>query len=339
MKMHSLSFALLLTFGACAADAPDWDGGGGSGSGSNPEEPAPRTPEGRYALQSEFDLATNMPGTAGAIVNGFIAATDDPDDPTRWILDQLIAQLPDGSIKNFVSGSAPFVAGYLNDRLLQIAPQFVTRIVDVGNKFGSVARNFGTLDTLEVAANGSAKHVVHGVQFKVDELELQYMFKDYGSGDVEAAGLQVTLDPTGKLMISEHKIGLPYGTVLRIGLDEFVIPLVDPTAVTLHDVLKNVVNCQAVGQYVYEAVGIGSASTFHSACNAGLLAASALVYSQLTKLNESALEFGINGLAKAIDNNKDGKMDKIQTGAWSGTLSYAGTGAPLAKGQFHGVRL
>ena len=48
-------------------------------------------------MTSDFDVATNMPGTAGAVVNTFIDATDSPDDPSHWILDQLVKQLPDGS--------------------------------------------------------------------------------------------------------------------------------------------------------------------------------------------------------------------------------------------------
>jgi hypothetical protein len=32
-------------------------------------------------------------------------------------------------------------------------------------------------------------------------------------------------------------------------------------------------------------------------------------------------------------------MDKIQTGAWSGTLAYGGSGSPLSKGVFIGQRM
>jgi hypothetical protein len=343
MKKHSPSIALLLALGAsvagCAADVGGDDGdGSGSGSGSG-SGAVPLTAEGKYSLKSDFDIATNMPGTAGDVINGFIAATDEPDDPTKWIMEQLVAQLPDGSFKNTVKGAIPFVAGYLNDRLLEVAPEFVTRIVEIGDKFGQVARHFGTMETLEVNNAGLATHVVTGVQFTVDQLELQYAFKDYQLADVTVPGVTVALDKTGKLTVSDHKVPLSYGKVLRIALDEVIIPIVDPTAVTLEDVLKNVVNCQAVGTYVYEAIGLGSPSTFESACNSGLKAGAAAAYSQIGKIDSSALEFGILGVAKGIDKNKDGKMDSIQTGAWSGTLTYGGNAAPLAKGTFMGERI
>jgi hypothetical protein len=146
------------------------------------------------------------------------------------------------------------------------------------------------------------------------------------------------LDKTGKLTIAEHKMPLSYGKVMRIALDEMVIPLIDPSAVTLEDVLKNVVNCNAVGRYVYEAVEIGSPSTFESACFAGLKAGAAAIYAQMAKVDSVALEFGLTGIAKGVDKNKDGKMDQIQTGAWAGTLAYAGNGSPLARGTFTGQR-
>src|SRR3954462_3854362 len=68
-------------------------GGGGGGSGGGGGDPSrPLDPSGTYALHSTFDLAKNMPGTAGTVVNTIIAATDDPDDPTHWIVDQVLDQ-------------------------------------------------------------------------------------------------------------------------------------------------------------------------------------------------------------------------------------------------------
>ena len=345
MKTSSASISTLLALsaalGGCAANAPDgddYDGGGGSGGGDG--EILPMSAEGKFAMTSKFDIATNMPGTAGAVINGFIDATDSPDDPTHWILDQLVAKLPAGTLKNIVQGAIPFASGYLNDRLLDVAPDFVVTIRDIGNKFGQVARNFETLETLEVAANGQASKTVNGVEFVVDNIPLQYMFKDYSMADVSVMGVAVAIDNTGKLTIGDHKVPLSYGKILRIGLDEVIIPFVDPTAQNLGDVLKHVVNCQKVGQYLYEAVNIGSASTFQSACDAGLQGGASALYGLLNKVDDSALEFNLNGIARGIDNNNDRKMDKIQTGAWTGTLAYGGTPAPLATGAtFIGQRM
>src|SRR6185503_1160217 len=207
-------------------------------------------------------------------------------------------------------------------------------IRELGNDFGQVARNFGTLEMLEVGPTGQATKTVTGLKFIVDQVEIDYAFKDYAVADVAVAGLTVGLDNTGRISISEHKVPLSYGKVMRIALDEMVIPLVDPSAVTLEDVLKHVVNCHAVGQYVYEAVGIGSPSTFESACNGGLKAGANAIYAQMAKVDTVALEFGLSGVAKGVDKNHDGKLDQIQTGAWAGTLAYGSASAPLAHGTF-----
>ena len=338
MKISLFVLAVGVTASGCAAIGPggDDDGGGGSGSGS---ETIPLSAEGKYSLVSDFDVATNMPGTPGTILNAFIDATDSPDDPTHWILDRLVASLPDGTIKNTLKNSVPFVAGYLNDRLFEVAPDFVVTIRDTGNKLGQVARHFGTIETLEVAANGQATKTVTGLHFVVDEVQLDYLFKDYRMTDIAVAGVGVTLDATGKVTIAEHKVPMSYGKVMHLALDQVIIPFVNPSAVTLEDLLKSVVNCHNVGIYTYEALGIGSASTFESACLSGLKAGAQAIYAQIDGIDSAALEFGITGIAKGIDRNGDKKMDVIQTGAWSGTLSYSGTAAPLAKGTFIGQRL
>ena len=338
--MRSLPFILLTA--ACAASAPNGGGGDDTGSNTNPDGGSGAVPlsmQGQYAIQSDFDIATNMPGTAGDVVNGFIQATDDPDDPTKYVLDQLINQLPSGTLKNVVQGAESFVAGYLNDRLLDVAPEFVTRILDVGDKFGQVARHFGLLETLDVGANGQATVTVTGVHFKVDTEELDFAFHDFSLPDVKVTGVGVTLDATGQVTIAQHKVPLSYGKLLRLAVDNVIIPMVDPAAVDLSDVLHDAVDCTNVGQYVYDALGIGSPSTFESACTAGLTFAASAIYTQIDKIDASAFEFEVTGTAKAVDKNKDGKADVIQTGKWGGTLSYAGTPAPLATATFLGQRL
>jgi hypothetical protein len=340
VRIMRTSSLLSLFLVGCAASAPGMGGddmGSGSGSGSGS---VPLTPEGKFKLTSDFDIATNMPGTAGDVINEFIKATDDPDDPSRYILEKLVSTLPDGTFKNVVQGAIPFAAGYLNDRLLEIAPDFVTKILDVGDKFGQVAKHFGTIEELDVAANGMSTHIVNGVHFKVDQTELDFMFKDVGIKDVTVANVQVTLDATGRLAIADHKVPLTYGAMVRLGVDEVVIPLVDPSATDLSDLLHNMVDCHAVGQYLYDAIGIGSPSTFEQGCTSGLTAGAHEVYTLIDHIDTAALEFDIQGVAKGVDKNNDKKMDSIQTGNWTGNLSYSGAPAPLPpKAPFSGERM
>jgi hypothetical protein len=346
MKMRSLplSFAFLagVSVAACTSGdiADPGDDGPGDGSGSDDGEgPIPTTPEGKFAVTSDFDLATNAPGTAGQVARYFIDATDDPDDPTRFIVQQLINALPDGAFKNAVSSAAPFVTGYLNDKLLEVAPDLLVKVIDAGDKLGQITHHFGTIETLDVRAGGMATKTVSGLHFTVDKVALDFAFKDFGLPETTIDNLQVTLDQTGKLTIAEHKVGLKYGQVLKIAIDQAVIPFIDPSAANVGDLLHHAVDCEAVGQFVFDAIGIGSPSTFESACNAGLTAAGTAVYNLLDQIDGSALEFGITGVARGVDKNSDSKMDEITSGSWSGTLGYAGTPTPLGEAKFFGKKL
>lgn len=339
---RNLSMSLFLILGAtvagCAADAPGQDD---DDDVTNPPDtlPVPLTPEGTFSVQSDFDVATNLPGTAGTVVNYFINATDDPDDPTKFIVEQVIAALPDGSIKNNLQGAVPFVAGYLNEKLLEVAPDFLTKIVNVGDAFGQVAHHFGTIEKLEITATGATIKTVTGLHFNIDNVDMDFAFKDYGLAEVKVEGLQVTLATTGKLDIAPHKVPMKYGALLKLAMNNAIIPMIDPSVTDLEGLLKTMINCQAVGRYVYEAIDIGSASTFESACNAGLKAGSTAFYKALDNVDTAALEFGLTGTARGVDKNRDGKMDDIQTGVWTGDLKYAGTPAPLATAKFFGTKM
>ncbi|MBV8761288.1 MAG: hypothetical protein JO257_28585 [Deltaproteobacteria bacterium] len=353
--LKNFGFAFTLAIGAvltgCAADSPaNPPGGSTTGSGDNTggdDAPHAMDATGKYKVQSTFDIASNMPGTVGVVVNDFIAATDDPDDPTHWVLDQIIAQMPNGTLKSLLSGAEPFVAGYLNDQLLNIAPDFVTTILAVGNDFGDMAKHFGLNETLDVAKAGNDYTSVvtaFGVHFNINGNQTDLNFADYQIANIVDNNVGVQLDATGKLSIAEHKMPISYGKILRVGLDAVIIPAIDPNASNLQQLLANHIDCAAVGQAINDALtqqfGFGGgAGTWTSACTAGLNYGAQTIYSKISDIDSSALEFDLTGTAKAVDTNHDYKADALQTGKWTGTLSYAGTPAPLAAATFTGARM
>ncbi|MEJ7601353.1 MAG: hypothetical protein WKG01_25840 [Kofleriaceae bacterium] len=340
-RTTSLSFLLSLsaTLIGCAGDSPSGPKPGDDDvNPDEPEQPVPLTPEGKFDVQSEFDLSKNMPGTAGTVASYFIEATDEPEDPTKFLVDELIKALPDGGIKNAIEDVAPFVTGYLNDRLLQVAPSFVTKIIDVGDAFGQVVEHFGTNELLEIDASGRSTKTVHGLHFKIDNIEMDFAFADYGLENSKTENLQVTLESTGKLTVADHKVPLKYGQVLRIALDQAIIPLIDPSAQNLGDLLHGAVNCEKVGQFIYEAIDIGSPSTFESACESGLTLAAGALYNKLEAIDGAALEFGLTGVGRGVDRDRNGSMDDITAGTYTGNMSYAGTPAPLGAAKFFGKR-
>jgi hypothetical protein len=360
---NSLALVLAIALGSaaagCSAEPSNMEGdhggeggdsrsGSGSGGGGGDDPPKPLDATGKYAMHSTFDLATNMPGTAGTVVNALIAATDDSDDPTRWVVDQVIAQLPDGSVKSALNLAKSFVVGYLNQRLLDFAPDFVSTMVQVGHDFGAIAKQFGLHETLEVTGSGPdymAVHSVTGAHFKLGNQESDYALAAYGIPGVVVNNVAVTMDATGQLTIATHDIALVYGRLLRLGLDAAIIPLIDASAHNLNELMAHQLNCQGVGAAIARAVAsftgfnIGNASTFARACTAGIAAGADFVYKKIDAIDGTALQFGLSGAAKGFDKDNDRNIDTIATGTWAGTLSYGTTPAPLSPSAFFGERL
>jgi hypothetical protein len=334
-----LALAAGATTAACGADPSSM--GDDDGPGGDDDQPKPLDATGTYSMQSTFDLATNMPGTAGNVVNTIIAATNDPDDPTRWIVDQILTQLPDGTVKTAINTGKEFVVGYLNQRLLQLAPDFVSTTVQVGHDFGDIAKHFSLNETLELTktSNGyTATHSVVGVHYKLGNQEGDFLLVNYHITNVVVPNVAVTMDQTGQMTIAAHSVPLAYGKLLRLGLDAAIIPQIDSSARNLNDLLAHKVDCVAVGNAVGNAIGFG-ASTITGACNAGLIAGANLVYSKIDAIDATALSFALNGTARGVDKNNDRKIDQLQTGTWSGTLAYGSTPTPLLPATFVGQRM
>jgi len=340
----ALAAALALTAtAACGTDPSSMggdDGGGGSGGGGD-DQPRPLDPTGTYTLHSTFDLATNMPGTAGAVVNTIIDATDDGDDPSRWVVDQLLAQLPSGTVRTLLEGAEALAIGAINDEVKKFGA--LAALAQVGQDFGDLAKHVGLNETLTLtrSQDGSyvAAHSVVGMHYQLGSQTGDLLFANYQLPNVEVDSVAVTMDATGQLTIAAHDVPLTYGKLLRLGLDAAVIPLIDSSAHNLADLLLHQVDCKAVGIAIANAINFGSAAgTLESYCKAGLNAGASLIYSKIDTIDSTALKFSINGSARAVDRNNDRQIDQIQTGTWAGTLAYGATPSPLIPATFFGER-
>jgi hypothetical protein len=347
-RKHPLALALALAAAAgCAGDpGPNADGGGGDGAGGgglggggNDEVERPLSAAGVYRLQSKVDLAASAPGTVGAVVSTIIAMTDDSADPTLWVLDQMISALPSGSVRTVLQNAKPYVAGFLNERILDLAPDFVETAVQLGNDFGQMARQFGLSETLTIAgAPGAytAKLRVVGARFQIDNVESEHAFAEYNLPEIEL-GPTVAMEPGGKLEIGAHAFPISYGQVLRVGVDAVLIPMLEPSASNLQELLAAKVSCPLIGAAIASVLP-GSAGTYTAACTAGLAAGANYVYGKIAAIDGSALRFELAGTARAFDRNADGAVDAITSGAWAGTVTYGNTPAPLAGATFFGTR-
>lgn len=351
IKNLSMIFALVLGAAAtgCAVDpvdveVDDGDGGedGGGGDEGGGEEQRPLDAAGTYRLQSNFDIASGIPGTAGTVVSTIIDLTDAPEDPTLWVVDRLLAAMPSGWAKTALQNAKPYVVGYLNDRILDLAPDFVSVAVQLGNNLGQMAKGFGLNETLEVTGAPGAyasKVSAVGAHFSVDGVESDHGFADHGAPVAVADAVAVTLD-SGKLGIGEHRIAVSYGQVLRLGLDAAIIPMLEPDARSLNELFAAKVNCDAIAETIADYVPFADASDFANPCKNGLNAGANYIYSKLSAIDGVALELAMTGEARALDTDKDRSIDTLNTGTWTGTVRFGGAGtAPLAAATFFGERM
>jgi len=292
----------------------------------------PRTPEGTFTVTGQLDLAT-LPPPADQILVDLAAATDGPDDPARYLVDRVIAGLPDGTWKSLAQGVAPFVAPYIQSELAELAPRFGPGLRSIAAGLGSLAHHMGTLETLEIAHDGGTVRTLRSMQLGTATIAL----RDEGLADAVAI-TRTNLDPRGTLAIGTHAVTLPYGRLLRLGLDRAVIPSVDPNVSDLSRALSDLVDCKRLGTSFATHAGIGWPGLYEAACTAGLTALANSIYDRMTLIDATPFQLTVNGTARGVDHDGDGTMDSITDGTWNGTTSYASISGPLGTATFEGLR-
>jgi hypothetical protein len=319
-----VSFGLALV-ASCGPSSPAPD--------AAPTSTVPTSPAGRFTITSTFDIA--VPPAAGPVIDGLTAATDGPDDPTRYLLDQMIMTLPDGTVKTIATQAAPFVAAYLNSRLGDVAPGFVTGVDTIAGGLSRIAGRLSTTETLVINGDGTAIRTITGARFDTATPPITVSFADAGLADI-TVGTHVALDTAGRLTIGDHAYGVPYGAVLRLGLDRAVIPGVEPTARDLATALGLLVDCEQLGMLVADRIGLGSPALYNTACRAAMTVVASELYAQLAAIDGTPLALEVTGAADGIDLDGDGTMDELRAGTWSGTLHTGSGREPIAAASFAG---
>jgi hypothetical protein len=290
----------------------------------------PTHADGTFALTSQLDLAS-IPPPAQAILDEVASATDDPDDPAKYLVDRVVAALPDGPVKAIAAGVAPYVAPYIEAELAHLAPKLAPGLRAIAQNLAAIAHHVITAETATIARDGTAMRTLVAVQFGSATISL----RDEGLADATAV-TRVELD-RDRLAIAGHRIALPYGRLLRLGLDRAVLPAVDLNATNLADVLRDLVDCHQLGIVFADHAGIGWPALYETACAAALSTVATDIYARFAAIDGAPFELVMTGAATAIDVDGNGSMDAIAAGTWTGSTAYAATTAPLGAASFTGA--
>lgn len=327
--------AFIALHAGCAGDAPVDPGDEDPGSTDPGDDPdgtgdpdAPLDATGMYEIDSSFDLISGMPGTVGAVANTFIAMTDDPYDPASWLIDTVLDKWDGGFVEDLIEGARPGLDAIVYDRMMDSAPDLVNQLVEVGDRFGQVAREFGIDSTLEVVGDSgdglSATHTAMGYHFAINGTVHAYTLDELERDPVAVEGIGFEFDGTS-VTLSSHSVPLQYGGFLAMVLDDVIIPQVHPGAHDLGDLLQSLIDCEAVGQRIYDQLDVGSPGVYSGLCEMGLETGAGFVMNKLVSIDEQAhVTLDIAGTAHAADLSGDRRIDNLSSGEWTGAIDYLG---------------
>jgi X-X-X-Leu-X-X-Gly heptad repeat protein len=310
-------------------------GSAGEAMPDAPRSTVPASPAGTFAVTSAYDLA--VPAVAAPVITTLTAATDGPDDPCRFVLDRMIASLPDGTGKTIAAGAAPYVAAYLNAQLATIAPKLVDGLNQLSAGMTRIANHVGTAETWTIDAAGNATRTINDFVFTAGDHMTDVRLTDAGLAEVSVA-THVELVDDARLVIADHTHALPYGAWLRLGLDLAVVPSVVPEAHDLATALGSLLDCEQLGALVAAQIGLGAPSLYTTACQAAMTVIASEVAGELAAIDQTAMTIEVIGDANGIDDDGDGTMDRLAAGHWTGSV-HAGTDETLSAAQFTGAKL
>jgi hypothetical protein len=319
---NALVLVCLVLFAGCAT----------AGLDAPPDAtPPPIDPSGTYAVRSALHLEDPLPGPASALVGELRAATDGPDDPSRYLVDRMIAALPDGHTKTLAQDLAPFLAAYLDARLAAVAPRFLPGMHAVSDALVLLTEQLETIETVRIAPEGAVRTLI-GLRVAGTDVML-------GAGGIgEPASTATFRFDRGALAFDEHRLDLPYSRLLRLAIDRGIVPSIDPGAYDLATLLRDLVDCPHIGAAIADALGIETPGVFSSACSIGMAAAASELYQHLDALDDTRIELIAHGAARGVDLDGDGRMDGITAGTWTGTLGPDGAAVNLTGSTFEGAR-
>ncbi|HEY0190812.1 MAG TPA: hypothetical protein VGC42_06785, partial [Kofleriaceae bacterium] len=304
-----------------------------------PVSTVPDSPAGTFEVTSAFDIP--VPVAAAPIIEQLTAATDGPDDPSRYLLDRMIETLPDGTIRTLASDAAPYVAAYLDTKLSAIAPRFVPGITQLAAGLDRIASHLAMQERWVIDDAGATTRTITALRFELGDRTTTVALADAGLA-IPAMTTHAGFTAGAELAVADHMHALPYGAWLRLGLDLAVVPRAVPGAHDLGEALASLLDCDALGALIGAKLAsqllIDVGPVFATACRTAMTLVASKIDAQLAAIDHTAMALEVSGDARGVDLDGDGSMDQLAAGNWTGSLHDGGAGEAISAGQFTGVK-
>ena len=274
----------------------------------------PDDPAGTFAVLTALDLAP--PPEAERVIQALDRAAD---EPSRFLLERMVNALPEGTTRTVAQIAIPFVAPWLDTKLVALAPKLVPGLRTIASGFARVASHVELIERWSIEPSGHAIRSIADVRFDVGPAPVVPLLA-LGVPDMTAT-FRLSLDETGLIAVPSHGVALRYGALVRAGLATAVVPLVSPGAHDVADALAALVDCTALSVLVADRIGIGSPAIYRSACLAAMIAIDAELDERVRALDATAMPLELAGAATGLDIDHDGAMDTIRNGRWIGTVT------------------
>jgi hypothetical protein len=299
------------------------------------ELPPPPVPvlEGAINVTSNFNIKTDFVGSKLAqVLNVLDKISDDPEDPGKFVVDTVLAEVDNQAVLVVASVLKPTLYVEVNKLLNSIAPQLVADIKQLAQDISTIARHFELQSVMVSPTPQQAdkpmvvNHNAYKIAWSLQGKRAEYAFNQ----PPQAKNVLLTWGGDSDLVVAEHDLKIKYGVFLVGAINSLVIPNIEPNANDITSLLQARVNCQKVAETMNNTVGAGGVPLWKLACDTGVAAVAKLLEDQVAQLDNGDSTLSISGVSKLRDMDKNGKLDALNQGVWTGSFKLEKCIAPLA---------